>query len=166
MPYSYPVFQCYMLKNGKAWYAKSRVLHVGVQTTPPTQRVSAKTQRSYDTLTILIAPLLALALPSRFFETIWRQGLIEPRKAARGHVTAHSANVDGEILIVTKYRLPFLHVTWDILATTAKLRGRVRIASGRANNGGNETQEKESMWFCWHAIDRSGERLLTHMASV
>ena len=46
-------------------------------------------------------------------------------KSARGHVTTHkySANVDGEILIVTKYRLQFLHVTWDILAITAQLRG-------------------------------------------
>ena len=41
-----------------------------------------------------------------------------PPKAARGHVTAHSANVDGKILTVTKY----LHMTWDILAIIAKLR--------------------------------------------
>ena len=90
----------------------------------------------------------------------------------RRDITTHtSANVDDEIIIDTKYRLPFLHVTWDILliAIAAKLRGRVQIAScksGRANNGRDETQEKESVWFCWHAIDRSGERLLTPMASV
>ena len=28
----------------------------------------------------------------------------------------HSATVDGEILIITKYRLPFLHVTSSIQA--------------------------------------------------
>ena len=47
----YPVIQCYMLKNGRAWYATSRALHdvnnalmnVGVETTPSTQKVSAKT---------------------------------------------------------------------------------------------------------------------------
>ena len=51
VPRPYPAFQCFTLKNGRAWYAKSRALHdvinalmnVGVQTTPPTQRVSAKT---------------------------------------------------------------------------------------------------------------------------
>ena len=33
---------------------------------------------------------------------MYYQGLIELPKAARGHVTAHSAIVDSEILIVTK----------------------------------------------------------------
>ena len=37
---------------------------------------------------------------------MYQQGLIEPPKAARGHVTAHSANVDGEIQHVTKNTLP------------------------------------------------------------
>ena len=50
------------------------------------------------------------------------QGLIEPPKAARGHATAHSTNIDIEIHDVTKYRLPFQRVTYDILALTAKLR--------------------------------------------
>ena len=42
------------------------------------------------------------------------QGLIEPPKAARGHVTAHSANVDGEIQHVTKNTLPAVHVLASI----------------------------------------------------
>ena len=90
VPTPYPAFQCFTLKSGRAWYAKSRALHdvlmnVGVQTTPLTQRVSAckdstivdhfdsafaRARASYScVLWKYMAPLLALRFRV-FFETI------------------------------------------------------------------------------------------------
>ena len=88
VPRPLPAFQCCTLKNGRAWYAKSRVLHdvinalmnVGVQTTPPTQRLDdrrpliasafARARPSFScVLWNYMAPLLALRFRV-FFETI------------------------------------------------------------------------------------------------
>ena len=110
---------------------------------------------------------------------------IQPRayRAAVGGERAcnpHSANVDGEILIVTKYRLPVQHVTSSILAFVLKYTekgyghwlARSRARRGRpssrdcqcAKNG--ETGKEESIWFCWHVIEaKKGFWLVPHRRS-